>query len=44
MACTGINSGILLLRNSKWTRKLLEDMSYFGVYPTNYTREAVGSP
>eukprot|EP00884_Botryococcus_braunii_P003810 jgi/Botrbrau1/1342/Bobra.0063s0053.1 len=36
----GINSGILLLRNSKWSRKLLEDMSYFGVYPTNFTREA----
>ena len=37
----GMNSGVLLLRNTDWNRDLFAQMAAYGTTPMNVTKEAV---
>ena len=42
-ACAGMNSGVLLMRNTDWMRDLIQQMTHYGTHPMNMTREEVSS-
>ena len=39
--CAGMNSGVLLMRNTDWMRDLFGQMAHYGTHPMNLTREEV---
>ena len=39
--CAGMNSGVLLMRNTDWMRDLIQQMTHYGTHPMNMTREEV---
>ena len=41
LLCAGMNSGVLLLRNTDWNRDLFAQMAAYGTTPMNVTKEAV---
>ncbi len=41
IACAGMNSGVLLMRNTDWMRDLIQQMTHYGTHPMNMTREEV---
>ena len=36
----GLNTGTVIIRNSDWSRKLVEDMATYGKYPVDWSKEA----
>ena len=43
IACAGMNSGVLLMRNTDWMRDLIQQMTHYGTHPMNMTREEVSA-
>ena len=41
--CAGMNSGVLLMRNTDWMRDLIQQMTHYGTHPMNMTREEVSA-
>lgn len=39
----GMNSGVLLMRNTDWMKGVIQQMTHYGTQPMNITREEVGS-
>ena len=37
----GLNTGSVIIRNSDWSRMLVEDMATYGKYPVDWAKEAV---
>lgn len=37
----GLNTGSVIIRNSEWSRMLVEDMATYGKYPVDWGKEAV---
>ena len=44
MRRAGMNSGVLLMRNTDWMRDLFGQMAHYGTHPMNMTREEVCIP
>lgn len=36
----GLNTGTVIIRNSDWSRMLVEDMATYGKYPVDWSKEA----
>ena len=36
----GLNTGSVIIRNSDWSRMLVEDMATYGKYPVDWAKEA----
>ena len=36
----GLNTGSVIIRNSDWSRMLVEDMATYGKYPVDWSKEA----
>ena len=43
MVHAGMNSGVLLMRNTDWMKGVIQQMTHYGTQPMNITREEVGS-
>ena len=43
MLLAGLNTGVMLVRNTDWSRALLDQTAHFGQFPPNMTTEQVGS-
>ena len=39
--CAGLNTGVMLVRNTDWSRRLLDMTAHFGQFPPNMTTEQV---
>ena len=39
-ADAGLNTGTVIIRNSDWSRMLVEDMATYGKYPVDWSKEA----
>lgn len=39
--CAGMNGGVMLLRNTDWSRDFLSQVALYGANPQNYTLEEV---
>ena len=37
----GLNTGSVIIRNSDWSRMLVEDMATYGKYPVDWAKEAI---
>ena len=40
VADAGLNTGTVIIRNSDWSRMLVEDMATYGKYPVDWSKEA----
>ena len=38
----GLNTGVMMVRNTDWSRSLLDQTAHFGQFPPNMTTEQVG--
>lgn len=39
-----MNSGVMVMRNNKWMRKLMDEIGKYGEYPVDWSIEQVASP
>lgn len=39
--CVGMNSGVLLMRNTDWMKDVISQMAHYGTHPMNLTNEEV---